>query len=151
MTDSTKINDCAGVKQFEVFFDGDCPLCRREIDWLRKKDKRGNILFSDIAVADFDCTEVGKTNKELMDFIHGRFLAGKRAGELTQGVEVFRNIYAQLGWKWVVGTTRIPGISHLLDGAYWVFAKNRLWITGRREKCTDAVCSTAESANGVAK
>jgi predicted DCC family thiol-disulfide oxidoreductase YuxK len=34
--------------------------------------------------------------------------------------------------------TRIPGISHGLDAAYRVFAKNRLKLTGR---CTTESCA----------
>lgn len=37
----------------EVFFDGDCPLCIREINMLRWLDKKNKIKFTDIAGPDF--------------------------------------------------------------------------------------------------
>jgi predicted DCC family thiol-disulfide oxidoreductase YuxK len=34
-----------------VWFDGACPLCRREIAWMRRLDRRGAIAFVDVARA----------------------------------------------------------------------------------------------------
>lgn len=119
--------------RFEVFFDGDCPLCRREIAALTRLDRAGRIEFTDIAAPGFDASTTGRTRGELMARIHGR-LPG---GELVEGVEVFRQLYARVGFAPLVAATRWPGISAALDAAYRVFAKNRLALTGRRcdESC----------------
>ena len=47
--------------EVRVFYDGDCPLCMREIAMLQRKDKRGRIDFRDISAADFDPEATGKT------------------------------------------------------------------------------------------
>ena len=112
----------------EVFYDGDCPLCLKEIRFLQWADKRNNrIRFTDIAAPEFDPTEVGRSMAELMDRIHGRL----PNGALIEGVEVFRQLYSAIGLGWLVALTRLPGVSHLLDALYQVFAKNRLKWTGR--------------------
>lgn len=43
----------------EVFFDGQCPLCRREIDWLRRMDSQQRIAFTDISEPTFSPSAQG--------------------------------------------------------------------------------------------
>jgi len=125
--------------EIEVFFDGDCPLCAKEIDLLRRLDRAERIGFVDIAAADFDSAAVGVEYGALMDQIHGRL----PDGTLVEGVEVFRRLYAAVGLGWLVAPTRLPGISHALDWAYRTFAKHRLRLTGR---CIDAACPVPRDA-----
>ncbi|WP_339871240.1 DUF393 domain-containing protein [uncultured Brevundimonas sp.] len=37
------------MAEVDVWFDGDCPLCRREIAMMRRLDRRGAITFVDVA------------------------------------------------------------------------------------------------------
>lgn len=118
----------------EVFFDGDCPLCSREITLLRRLDRRSRVRFTDIAAPGFDPSTLGKSMNLLMDRIHGRL----PDGTWIEGVEVFRQLYAAVGLGWVAWMMRLPGITWMLDWSYEVFAKNRLRWTGR---CIDESCS----------
>ena len=129
--------------EIEVFFDGGCPLCRREINLLRRWDRRQRIRFTDIDAEAFDPAAVGKTRDELMAEIHGRL----PDGSVIIGVEVFRRLYSAVGFRWLVAPTRLPGISGLLNVGYRLFAKNRLKLTGR---CSDGACpiSPAPTATG---
>lgn len=120
--------------EFEVFYDGACPLCVREIRMLQRRDHAGRIGFVDIAAPDFDPDTVGVTWDALMARIHGRL----PDGTLVEGVEVFRRLYAAVGFRRLVAATRWPGVSWLLDLAYRTFAKNRLRLTGR---CADDACA----------
>jgi predicted DCC family thiol-disulfide oxidoreductase YuxK len=117
----------------EVFYDGACPLCLREIDLLRRRDHRARIRFTDIAADGFDAEAVGVRWEALMERIHGRL----PDGTLVEGVEVFRRLYAAVGFGPLVRLSRAPGVSQLLDLAYHLFAKNRLRLTGR---CADDAC-----------
>jgi predicted DCC family thiol-disulfide oxidoreductase YuxK len=117
----------------EVFYDGACPLCMREIRMLKRLDRKGRILFTDIAAEGFDAGTVGLTWEALMDRIHGRL----PDGTVIEGVEVFRRLYAAVGFGALVKVSRAPGVSQVLDVAYRLFAKNRLKLTGR---CTDGAC-----------
>lgn len=111
----------------EVFYDGDCPLCRKEIAILRWMDRRKRVLFTDISSPDFRPAPLGRTIELLMAEIHGRL----PNGEWITGVEVFRRIYSAIGFGIFVWPTRLPLIRHLLDFTYVWFAKNRLRLTGR--------------------
>jgi predicted DCC family thiol-disulfide oxidoreductase YuxK len=115
-------------RSVEVFYDGDCPLCMREIRMLMRKDKASRIVFTDIADPSFDEQRHGKSYAELMKRIQGRVADGS----WIEGVEVFRQLYAAIGWRRIVALTRIPGISHVLTVGYRLFAANRLRLTGRR-------------------
>lgn len=116
--------------QVQVFYDGDCPLCRREIALLRRLDRKQRVWFTDIADPEFRAEEWGITLPQLMDEIHLR----RRDGTWVRGVEAFRLLYQAVGFGWLVPITRLPGIRQGLDAGYRVFAKNRLKWTGR---CTD--------------
>lgn len=119
--------------QIEVFHDGKCPLCQREMQLLQRLDRAGAIAFVDISADGFDPSSLGVTWQTLMDRIHGRL----PDGTLVEGVEVFRRLYAAVGYRRLVAISRWPVISQLLDVAYHTFAKNRLRLTGR---CTDGAC-----------
>ncbi len=82
-----------------------------------------------LLVLDYDLIKV----EELMAKMHGRL----PDGTWIEGVEVFRRLYSAVGLGPLVALSRIPGISHLADLGYRVFAKNRLRLTGR---CQDGAC-----------
>ena len=111
----------------EVFFDGDCPLCIREIGLLRRLDRHERIRFTDIADPSFDAAEHGLDHAMLMARIHARL----PDGSFVEGVEVFRRLYSAVGFGPLVQLTRVPAVAWMLDRAYAGFAKNRLKWTGR--------------------
>ncbi len=128
----------------QVFFDGDCPLCRREIRMLRRMDRRRWILFTDITDPTFEPDAYGVSRERLMAEIQGRL----PAGSWISGVEVFRQLYAAVGFGPLVALSRLPGISGALDLGYRLFARNRLKWTGRCLPNSDT-CS-ADSSQVVA-
>ena len=123
--------------QFEVFYDGDCPLCMKEIGMLQWMDKKnGNILFTDIAAPDFDAVgTTGLTMDDLMAEIYGRL----PSGELVKGMEVFRQLYGAVGLGALFAPTAWRPLRPIFDAIYMGFAKNRLRMTGR---CSDEGCAT---------
>ncbi len=113
--------------EVEVFFDGDCPLCRREIAWVQGRDREGKIRFTDIAAPSFAPAAYGLTHQEFMAEIQGRL----PDGAWLTGVEVFRRMYAAIGFGWIVSATRWPIVAPILNWGYKAFAKRRLALTGR--------------------
>jgi predicted DCC family thiol-disulfide oxidoreductase YuxK len=118
----------------EILFDGECPLCMREVAVLRRLDRRRRVRFTDIAAKDFDASSYGLTQEDVMARIHGRLPDGR----VIEGVEVFRRVYQAVGFGWLVPITRWPLVRPVLERLYTWFAANRLHLTGR---CTAASCS----------
>ncbi len=123
--------------EVEMFHDGDCALCAREVRMLRRLDAgRGKIRFTDIAAPGFDATAYGMTQDQFM----ARIKARKADGTWLDGVDVFRALYSVVGFDLAVRASRLPGISGLLDVGYDLFAKNRLRLTGRSDACSSEAC-----------
>jgi len=120
---------------FEVFFDGQCPLCKREIDMVRRKDKFGRLRLTDISAAEHQ-TLAGKDFVQMMREIHGCYADGT----FVTGVEVFREIYSRIGFGWLVSVSRLPIIKQLLDAAYRVFAYFRFQHASARIKRNGIDC-----------
>ena len=106
---------------FEVFYDQQCPLCRKEINFIRKRDKQGRLKLTDISASEFDAISTGKSLDVLMREIHGRY----SDGTIITGVEVFREIYQRIGWGAFVVPTRWIGVRWMMDRMYNVFASLR--------------------------
>ena len=118
--------------ELEVFFDGECPLCKREIDWLRQRDRSGRVLFTDLAGSGFDAASVGKTHDELMARIHGRH----PDGTWLEGVDLFVLLYDLTRLKWLSNLMANRFLRPLNEAGYRFFAKHRLSLTGRK-RCDD--------------
>lgn len=80
-------------RRIEVFYDGECPLCMKEIRLLRRLDRRARIRFTDISADCFSPQILDRTMTDFMDEIHGRL----PNGQWITGVEVFRQLYAAVG------------------------------------------------------
>ncbi len=143
----TAANHAPDAFAVEVFFDGGCPLCVREINMLRRWDRQQRIRFTDIDATAFSAEALGKTYEDLMARIQGRL----PDGTWIEGVEVFRRLYSAVGFGPVVWVTRLPGISQLMNLGYRIFARNRLRLTGRCVGKTCAIPSQPVAAEGVSR
>jgi predicted DCC family thiol-disulfide oxidoreductase YuxK len=124
------------TQSLELFFDGACPLCLREVNLLKRLDRHRRIQFTDIASPEFRAP-VGLDYTTLMARIHAR-----RGQRWYEGVEVFRQLYTEVGFGALVALSRLPGIKGALNFAYRRFAQNRLKLTGR---CDDT-CAVGGAA-----
>jgi predicted DCC family thiol-disulfide oxidoreductase YuxK len=115
--------------QIKLLYDGDCPLCMREVNFLRKKDAgRGLVKFVDIADDNYDPADHAGIDFETA---MGRIHAIRADGTVVKNVEVFRQIYSILGIGWLYAPTRWPIIGPIVDKLYDIWADWRLQVTGR--------------------
>ena len=115
--------------QLQVFYDGDCPVASREVRRLRRSSQAGRVQFTDITSEAFHAQSYGKKHEDFMRTMRAR----TRDGVWLDGADVLRQIYEELGMKFVVKVSRAPGVSTAVDKAYGWFEKNRLKLTGRKE------------------
>lgn len=120
--------------QIKLLYDGECPLCLREVNFLRKRDAgRGLVAFVDIADLNYDPQMHGG-----VDFATamGRIHAVLPDGTVIKNVEVFRRVYEVLGMGWVYAITKLPIIGAMADFLYGIWADLRLKLTGRPDLAT---------------
>jgi predicted DCC family thiol-disulfide oxidoreductase YuxK len=125
-------NDVASLLphwKIKLLYDGQCPLCLREVKFLTQKDAgRGIVAFVDIA--DLGYTPEDHGNIEFAEAM-GRIHAVLPDGTVILDVEVFRRVYEFLGMGWIYAATALPVIRPLVDMLYKRWANWRLALTGR--------------------
>jgi len=145
-----------------ILFDGGCPLCVREVRFLKQRDLRRHpgaprLAFVDIDAADYEpAAHGGVTYREAMGRIHA--LAAN--GEVLLDVDVFRRAYALIGLGWLYAPTGWPLLAPLINALYALWASARLQITGRPSleqlcavrggRCEVAPGAGTQLVNGVA-
>ena len=123
-----------------IFFDGGCPLCKREVDFLQSKNQKGALSFIDINTSDFSSDlKYGITYKQAMDRIH----AMKSDGSVIKDIKVFQEAYSLIGLGWIYAPTKLPILDKFIEFIYGLWAKYRLKITFRpsiEKLCSERGC-----------
>ncbi|MEO1430217.1 MAG: DUF393 domain-containing protein [Cyanobacteria bacterium J06633_8] len=126
---STSTNQNQVNWEIKLLYDGECPLCLREVNFLQKKDAgRGKIAFVDIAADDYNpMVNAGIDFETAMGRIHGIL----SDGTVIKNVEVFRRVYEALGMGWIYAITKLPVLGAIANFIYGIWADLRLPLTGR--------------------
>ena len=110
-----------GNGAIEVFYDGGCPLCRREIALYSDLKPLGPIVWKDVS-AQLNLLPEGRTQADLL----ARFHVTAADGQLLSGARAFLVLWEQLpGWRWVAKLGRLPGMPAILELSYRGFLKIR--------------------------
>jgi predicted DCC family thiol-disulfide oxidoreductase YuxK len=134
MRSHMKSVDTNSAWQIKLLYDGECPLCVKEVNFLKQKDRgRGLVLFVDVADLNYEPQQHGG-----IDFATamGRIHAILPNGEIIKNIEVFRRIYEILGMGWVYRFTKIPMMETCVNFIYGIWADLRLKLTGRPDLAT---------------
>ena len=111
-----------------IFFDGGCPLCKREVDFMQSRNQKGFLEFIDINSSDFSYRFNNIiTYKKAMEKIH----ALKSDGSIIKNIKVFQEAYDLIGLGWIYAPTKIPIFEKFFEFIYGLWAKYRLKITFR--------------------
>lgn len=107
-----------------LYFDSDCPVCKREAAWLKQRDKHGRLALADILSltdADLPC---GYTRDDLMRVLHARLPDGIVVTRLAAA----RAAYDAIGRGWMMRWTGWPLFRPVMESLYTLFANNRIRI-----------------------
>lgn len=115
-----------------VYFDGNCPICRREIGFYRRQTGGDRIAWVDVGNASGSSMPGDLCREAALRRFHLR----KADGELVSGALAFAELWALLPRFAVIGRiARLPGIWHVLEAGYRVFlvVRRNSWRPTRGE------------------
>lgn len=115
-----------------IFYDGACPLCRREIDHYRRRRGAERLAWIDVARADAPLAPYGLSRERAM----ARFHVRNAAGRWQTGAFGFAALWSHLpAYRWLAFTLRSLRVLPLLDRVYVRFARWRLHRTCDERTC----------------
>lgn len=107
------------MNKLTIWFDGSCPLCRREIVLMKRLDRRGAIDFIDIAPSESADCPVDRA--ELLARFHAR-----ENGQLLSGAAAFAAMWRAIPLLRPLGLlARIPLVLTVLERVYLAFLRVR--------------------------
>lgn len=116
-----------------MYYDGGCPLCRREVGHYRRLDRAGRVRFVDITQERDELEAQGVSHAQAMARLHGLDAQGR----LVSGAHAFAAVWDALPYyRWLARLLRGLRLLPLLDLAYTRFAR---WRFGRR--CAQGLCT----------
>ncbi len=125
----------------QVFYDGACSICTREIRLLRHWDRAEKLELIDIATPAFDEHAWPVSLADMNAALHVR----ATDGAWLTGMAATRHVYRTVGRGWMVAFTGWPLLSRGFDRAYAWFATHRMPISARlgMRRCADGACRVA--------
>lgn len=141
------VKKSAPPETLKVLFDGECPLCRREISFAKGlADKR-----SDSALCFVDISRGGEGDSAYAadrSLLLARFHVERSDGSRIDGAAAFVAMWERLpGWRWLARFAKLPGVLFFLELAYRGFLHLRPWLQMlvRRFEKTPHLTSSAQS------
>ncbi len=127
------------MQQLTIFFDGDCPLCAKEINALRARDSKQRLKFENIHATDFvyryPYIDIVKADRVL----HGQLANGS----MIYGLDVTAKAWSLVDAHRWIQMLRWPVIRWFSDLSYCLFARLRHPIgrlMGRAKTCDTGKC-----------
>lgn len=124
-----------------VLYDGDCPLCRREIAHVRGLAQRqadAAMCFVDVSRGD------GPASAAERAALMARFHVQRADGSRLSGAAAFVAMWARLpGWRWIARFAQLPGALQLLEFAYRGFLRLRPMLQAVARRLEPAPAETA--------
>jgi len=140
--DISKTTNSNIEQKVTMFHDGDCPLCKFEVEAMQKLDIKNAIRWVDITKEEKALDEAGITYREAMARIH---VQDENQNMLT-GIRGFLIVWKKLPYyrRIVPVIEHVPLLLPIMEGVYTLFAKYRLPLTGKKQLVTDTSFNNKE-------
>jgi predicted DCC family thiol-disulfide oxidoreductase YuxK len=113
--------DPSGADSLAVFYDGACPICRREISVYRNLDPLQPVEFCDVSQSSSPLPAELPRQQAL-----ARFHIRHADGRIESGARAFIALWERLPyWRWLARVGRLPGVAALMELAYRGFLRIR--------------------------
>ena len=107
-----------GSEADTVFFDGQCPLCTREVGYYRRQPGAEGINWIDVTKVSLDDLPSGLTREDAL----ARFHVVTTKGELVSGGNAFSSLWLSLpAFRWAGRLFRINFLASFLELGYKIF------------------------------
>lgn len=132
----------SGRESVRVLYDGECPICVKEISFLQflQRKRADKVDFVDVSLAEYDESKYGVSYEMAMK----EMTVIDKNNKIYRGVPAFTVMYGAVGLGWLGRLMSLPLIRPIMDRTYGVFARNRLKWTGR-QNCTTGRCVEKET------
>lgn len=126
-----------------LYFDGECPLCAREISLLRKRASAERLTLVDISMDDFQAHATGHSKETLQNRLHAQFADGQWVTGLDATLWSWRAAGLD---RWAAPLTW-PALRPLLELGYRLFCRLRPhlnWLPhpDAGQRCSDKQCDS---------
>jgi predicted DCC family thiol-disulfide oxidoreductase YuxK len=115
----------------QVFYDGACPLCSREMRHYQRQDIHNRIQWIDIAAPAFDAASYGLDPAPLQQVMHARLADGHVVTQVAAFVKIWEALPFGFGRMLLRCLLKVPGMMAVAGVFYRLFARNRHRLTGR--------------------
>ena len=105
-------------QRLTVYFDGACPLCRREITFYQRLNGANKIQWCDVSDQHDESIEPGLTREAALKRFHVR----RADGKLASGATAFAELWMALpAFAWSGRILALPGVRHAAELVYRAF------------------------------
>jgi len=128
-----------------VFFDGQCPLCTREINHYRRLDSRNMIEWRDLHNATDKLANYALTHEQAMSELQAVVHASPGSFKVVSGVDAFLEIWERIErYRWLARIISIGPIKQFTGRLYRAFAKYR-HLLRRSATCNHCIVTDSNS------